>query len=260
MKELICPHCGSKDIIYRKETGEYICTRCGWTSQSIDLKYYEPYKKTEEKPVKIPPTFRKKYKISDKHEETKRNIMLHIRRLAEHLPILDVDIRTAESILDRVIGKKKWKRKYLAIALVIISKKLNNTTYIPYEKYLNILGPRLTLQELRRTLKEVKRLSNIKLYRTSDEREILSKFYKEYGYDDNVAELINKIYKITRKTHIASGRKPATLYAAIAFISYKIYGYPITLRKTSKLANVTEVPIRNMIKEIMRKIQIEIDI
>jgi len=257
--EVICPNCGSKDIIYKKETGEYICTRCGWTSQTADLKYYRPYKKVEEKPVNIE-VMHAKTRIIDRTEEGKRIIMLYIRRLADHLPVMDIDIKTAERLLNKVLTKKKWKRKYLAASLLILAKKLNNTIQIPYDEYIKILGPKLSIQELRRTLKEVKKTANIRLYRTTDEREILSRFYKEYGYDDEVTNLIIKIYRMAKKAHIASGKKPATLYAAIAYISYKIYGYPITLRKTSELSGVTEVPIRNMIKDMMEKIQIEINI
>ena len=259
MTDITCPNCGSTDIIYKKETGEYICTRCGWTSQTADLKYYEPFKKVEEKPINIKPT-QLKVRIVDRNEEAKRMIMIYVRRLADHLPVMDIDIKTAERLLNKVLTKKKWKRKYLAASLLILAKKLNNTIQIPYEEYIKILGPKLSIQELRRTIKDVKKAANIRLYRTTDEREILSKFYKEYGYDDDVANLIVNMYKMVKKAHIASGKKPATLYAALAYISYKIYGYPITLRKTSELAGVTEVPVRNMIKNIMGKIQIEINI
>jgi len=259
MNDITCPLCGSSNIIYKRETGEYICANCGWTIQITDLKYYKPYKK-EEETLRTKSLDKNITMVNTKEDILKRNVMNIIRRLADHLPIRDVDIKVAQDIFDRIARKKKWRRSYLAIALLIMAKKLNNTTEISYTEYIKVLGNRLSKAELKRTLKDVKKYANIKLYRTVDEREILSKFYMEYGYDDTVVDFIRKLYTFIRKKRIGSGKKPKTIYATLAYIAYKIYGYPITLKHAAKLAGITEVPIRNMVKEIMRKIQIEISI
>ncbi|HEW93472.1 MAG TPA: transcription initiation factor IIB family protein [Thermoprotei archaeon] len=260
MSTMKCPLCGSEEFIYKRDTGEYICKKCGCTISVMELKYYKPYPKEER--VKAYRKYTDKFTapVKTDEEEAYREIEILIRRFADHTPTREVDIKVAKDLLKRILKKRRWKKKYLAAALLIVAKKINNSIDASLSEYLKLIGSRSTINELKRTIKEVRKAANIRIFKNIDERMILSKFYSVYGYDDRVTDLISKIYKIIKARHLASGKKPETVYASIAYISYKLYGYPITIRKTAELVNITEVPIRNMIRSIMRNIHIIIDI
>jgi transcription initiation factor TFIIIB Brf1 subunit/transcription initiation factor TFIIB len=202
-------------------------------------------------------------------ERYKKEIHSIFEEIQYVFPVIKkVDIKTAEQLLDMYLGKNvdrkhRWKKKVLALALLILATKMNNTQTFSVKKVEKLYSPEsITIKDVRRAYKDVVKTLRIKIPGRPKEEEIrvLSKFRRKYGRDEDVERLMKRLYEETKKKKIGIGRTKKTVLAAIAYIAYKIYEYRITQRESAKLAGITEIPLREMVKEILRKVQIDINI
>jgi len=109
----------------------------------------------------------------------------------------------------------------------------------------------------------VLKLANVTLKYRLDEREIFSLFYGEFGYDDGVDYLMEKLINEIKRHGVIRRKSPKTVYTTVAYIAYRLLKRSngkenITLRRVSEIVDVSEVPIRNAVKEVLRELTIEI--
>lgn len=277
-ENMICPVCGGKEFKFDRLNNTYICLNCGYVMPGMMYLRADPPWKMGETLVKKTRSisFDEKYRIRTLYftkfyessaEKFKREMMMIFEEIRYKFPIIKkVDIKTAERLMNIYMGKDnrekhRWKKRVLAIALLSLATRINNTQRIPLKKVEKIYEPEnITVKDIRKAYREIVKTLNIKIpRRTRDEEiEILSRFRRRYGRDENVESLIKRIYQETKNKKIGIGRTKKTVLAAIAYISYKIYEYKITQRESAELTGITEIPLREMVKEILRKIQIEI--
>ncbi len=275
--ELVCPICGGRKFKFDRLNNTYICLSCGYVMPGMTyLRSDPPFLSQESYSRTRTVSFEKKNKLqmiySSKYYETAiekyHNEMAKLfEEIQYKLPtIKKVDVKTAEKLLDIYMKKTedkkhRWRKRVLAIALLVLATKLNNTQKIRLKKIEKIYAPEnITVKDVRKAYREIVKTLSIKIpSRPKDkEIEILSRFRRRYGRDENVERLMKEIYEKVKSKKIGIGRTKKTVFAAIAYISYKIYEYDITQRESAKLAEITEIPLREMIKEILRKVQIEI--
>ncbi len=255
-EEIICGICGSKKIVYSRHTGEYICRSCGYIIRDKEQRYYKPYRK----------------QFSDKKISTNRNTILtryhrnykenlieevkdHIEQYGEILSLPSIDITTAKTLLYKVVNKSRWNRKYLALGLLYVSNRYNSFDKRTMKEFMQI-DKSLDSKKFRKTIKNILKYSNVPLKYRLDEREIFSKFYENFGYNELVDITIEKLYDIIRKHNIIRRKSPKTIYTTIAYLAYKLFNTKkrVTLKSVTEISKVSEVPIRNTLKEILREV------
>ncbi len=266
IKEIECPVCRSRRIIYSKHTGEYICKSCGYITRDRELKYYKPYSKGDRKDKYVFPS-KKRYEYRRSYKE---NLIEEVKDIIEQYAFLlslpPSDVTLAQMLIPKVIYKGRWNKEYLSLALLYISNRYNGLEKRPLKEFLRIEG--ISPKKLRKTVKQIIKTASIALRYKVDEREIFSKFYERYGYNVKVDELIDRLYETIKRNGIARRKSSKTLYTSIAYLSYKLLmpemnpndRKNVTLRNVTKLTGVSEVPIRNTVKEILTNINIEIGI
>ena len=262
-KNVECPICGSENIVYSRHTGEYICRSCGYIILDKEQRYYKPYKKDfSDKKLKSKNT----YHVTRQHRNYRENLLEevkdYIEKYGESLSLPSVDISTAKALLHKVINKGRWNRRYLALALLYVSNRYNSFDKRSIKDFI-VLDGGFDIKKFRKTVKNILKLSNVALKYRLDEREIFSLFYETFGYDDKVDEFMEKLYDGVRKYGVIRRKSPKTVYTTVAYIAYRMLRESngretVTLRRVTEITDVSEVPIRNAVKEILRELTIEI--
>ncbi len=277
---LSCPICGGEKHTFDRLQNTYICLTCGYVFPSIaHVRSDPPFKSVEDtaprRRVNVTTAHQPRWGYPYPHtyetsaERYKKEIHVLFEEIQYVFPtIKKVDIKTAEKLLELYLSKNssrkhRWRKRVFALALLLLATKLNNTQIFPLKKVEKTYAPEnITTKDIRKAYKEIMKTLGIKIPGRPKEEEIrvLSKFRRKYGRDEKVEKLMKKLYEETRNKKIGIGRTKKTILAAIAYIAYKLYEYNVTQREAAKLAGITEIPLREMVKEILRKIQIEINI
>jgi len=274
MNKYKCPLCNSYNVRYDRELNGYVCTNCGYVFPNQLVLDSRPSFKEINSEEKDKANHRVKHittiiaipTYETKEEKFIKSMRVLIDEIREFLPTLkDNDVKTAYTLLNRLvyngIYKRKWRRGALALALVLLSIRLNGgrtPRNSGLDKYLRKIGA--NRREVRRIYKEIKEILGVKIRQRAEdeERELLTKFYQKFGFDNNVRELIRSLYSEVKRLKIGIGKPKKTVIAAIVYIAYKLYEYDITQKDVAKVAEITEIPLRNMIRDILQRVYIEI--
>ncbi len=262
---LECPVCGGTDFIHIRGEGD-VCRTCGYVLQEREISYHTPYKKTEDRPINIGRGVlrgpREYYEVQLQH------VYDLITNYGELLSLPPQDIDIARKICRRAIKTGRWNKEYLALASLYIANRFNMIRPVPIAKYAEVFTW-LDTRKFRRYYKKLIKTVKIPVGYRLDEREIYAKFYQEFGRDEKAIELIRSLSIAVRKYGVARNKSPKTVYAAIAYIAYKIVcdqkrrdgkKIQVTLKKAAKIAGLSESAIREAVKEVMRNLFIEIGI
>ena len=82
----------------------------------------------------------------------------------------------------------------------------------------------------------------------------ISKFSNQLVMQGKVEQIASKILKTARELKLTSGRGPAGIAAAAAYIGAVLVGERRTQREIAEIAQVTEVTIRNRYKELNERV------
>jgi len=258
-----CPVCGGTEFIKTSEAGE-ICRTCGYEiDRKTEISYKPPYRKTEENRYVSGPTLEspKKY-----YENLLQQVYDLVQKYGDLIGVPPQDIAMAKKICGMAIRKGRWNRNYLALTSLYIANRHNSIIEIPIKKYIETFEW-VEKRRFRRTIRRLVKTLRVNLNYRLDEREIYTKFYKEYGWDDRAIQIIKELEKIVKKNGIARNKSPKTLHAAIAFIAYKIIyddggrgtkRHRVTLKRSAEISGVSESTIREAVREILRKTVITI--
>lgn len=273
-----CPVCGGKKFNFVRSLNTYVCVKCGYVIPALKhLRHDIAFSKEEKRG-----TIRKRTKdmigkvnilYSKGYETAKEKYLREIDYLFEEVrnmfpTIKSVDIQTAKRLLGRYLAskaskKRRVRKKILVLGLTYLATKINNTQRLSLkrieEKYKH---EDITAKDIRKVYKYIVKTLRIKIPRRRDEerRFILTKLRREIGRDKEVEDLMKKLYQQIHERKIGMGRSKKTILAAIAYISYKLFEYNVTQRKVAAVVGITEIPLREMIKEILNRVQIEIQV
>jgi len=293
-KKLICPNCGSNNIIYDPDTGEYICKDCGYVLDiSIDLgKEWREFtakdmeaKRRTGSPIDLTKmgaglsteigNIEDLYKLSDED----RLAFLRLRKWQQRtVSSLERNLRLAMTELKRIISQlelpeyieKEAARLYLLAAEKGLVRGRSVETvvaacvYIACRKYevpktfdelAQAAG--VNKKELGRTYRFLIRQLKIKIQPISP-IEYVHRFGSQLGLPPEVIAKAVEILEEAKKKDLTSGRGPTGLAAAALYIATTLYGIRKTQREIAEIAGVTEVTIRNRYKELIEKLNINI--
>jgi transcription initiation factor TFIIB len=293
-----CPECGASLFMRDQESGEVVCTNCGFVAETKladrgpEWRAFTPEQQTKKARAGAPHTFT----IHDKGLSTKidwrdirgfppeKRAQLHrLRRWQRRSRVSSSTERTLASALSdmyRMASSLNLPKNVLETASVIYRKAT--------KKHLNrgrsIRGMAVAAMYLAcrrcgvvRTLGDMARASDI------NKKEV-GRYYrflvKKLGYsvpsvkaEDYVTRLCNeltlhgkaeevsyKIVKAARKLRLTSGRGPKGSAAAASYLASTVVGQRRTQREVAEAMDITEVTIRNRYKEIMEKLLIVISL
>lgn len=265
-----CPICGGNRFNYDRLNNAYICTTCGYVMEiSINIRMDPPFPKTDRRVIEVKkgkdmPEIKTKYRLPI--EKYLDELYSEIDTMSKFLPtVKKVDILLAKKILRRYIGKSgrkiRRRKRELALSLLYVSTRINKIYPLSSKEIYTIAKKlKLSIKDTRRISKDIlKKLEiRIKPRYEDEEREILNKIWRHLGRDRDVNELIKKIHRVVKEKRIGVGKTKKTVMASIAYIAYKIYGYNVSQDKIANIVGISSVPLRNMVKEIMLNVYIEI--
>ena len=293
-----CPECGASLFMFDQESGEVVCTNCGFVVETKladrgpEWRAFTPGQQTKRARAGAPYTFT----IHDKGLSTKidwrdirgfppeKKAQLHrLRRWQRRSRVSSSTERTlafALSDMYRMADALNLPKNILETASVIYrkanKKRLNRGRSI---QGMVVAAMYLACRQcgLVRTLNEMAQASGI------NKKEV-GRYYrflvKKLGYsvpsvkaEDYVARLCNelaihgkveevayKILKAARKLRLTSGRGPIGAAAAASYLASTVVGERRTQREVAEAVDVTEVTIRNRYKEMMEKLLIVISL
>jgi len=98
--------------------------------------------------------------------------------------------------------------------------------------------------------------------KTEDNRVLLliSKAVMKFNMSGDIELISRQIYTALCSNHTSSGRSPLTLAGAILYISCKLLGTELTQKDLAVCCDVTEVSLRNNTREIMKRVDIIVEI
>ncbi len=265
-----CPICGGTRFNYDRLNNAYICTTCGYVMEiSINIRVDPPFPKSEERRIQVKREkdsmdIKAHYKLPI--EKYLDELYSEIDTISKFFPtIKEVDILLAKRLLRHYISKSgrkiRRRKRELALSLLYVSTKINKIYPLSSRDVYNLAKKlKLSIKDTRRISKDIMKKLEIRIRPRyeDEEREILNKIWKELGRDKKVNELIRKIHKAVKEKRIGVGKTKKTVMASIAYIAYKIHGYSISQDKLARIVGISSVPLRNMVKEIMINVYIEI--
>ena len=113
-------------------------------------------------------------------------------------------------------------------------------------------------KEIGRNYRNISRQLKLKLLPTTPQ-DYVSRFSNRLKLSSEVQEKTFEILKKAGREELTSGRGPTGLASAALYIASVLCGERRTQREVAEMAGVTDVTIRNRYKEIVRKLDIEIN-
>jgi len=295
---LVCPECGSTNIIEDPVRGELVCQDCGYViSESMidtsqDWRAFDSEQMTRRARGGAPLTFSKHdlgltteigkgvlelYKVApSKRAQYYRMTKWHKRLIRSK----DRNLSYALSELQRVVS-------FLGLSRAIhekIAKYYNEAVNrgLIRGRSIEAVIAALTYAVTRemgspRTLEEILEVCNVnkrevgRAYRylarelgirilPADPASFIPRFCTILGLSDKVQAKALEILKKAKKAGISSGKGPTGIAAAVIYIASVLVGERRTQREIADTLGITEVTIRNRFKEIISKLGIEKEI
>ncbi len=287
-----CPECGCSDVIMDTRTGEKICKKCGlvisdyhvdnrheW--RSLDQDEIEKKARTgapatylihdkglstevgwsQKDKKKIASNQRAQYyrlmrwqKRLDSNSQTLATGLSKIDRVASHLH-LPKNVREASSLLYRkVVDKNMIKGRsidsIISACLYIVCRQTH------YSRTLDEITKAAHTDriEVGKVYRVILRELNIKL-RPPNPIEYVPRFASALSLPESVQLQAETILKELMDSNIKCGRNPVAIAAASLYIASTISGESRTQREISKVANTSEVTLRNRCRELFSKLK-----
>ncbi len=294
-EKLVCPNCGSENIIYDPKTGEYICKDCGYVvRQEYDLgpewRHFDDEfvdRRRTGAPLsftkvgmgvtteigdtsdiyKLPAHLRGKFMKMKKWQSrllstVDRNLKqaIHqLRQMAESLNLPNYVVEEAARIYQQVVEAGLARGRNINILLV-------GTLYLVIREF----GIPKTLEELEEATgvprKEIGRAYRLIVRelgikpKPPNPIDYVYRFANELNLPPEVSAEAVEIINKAREKNVTSGRGPQGIAAAALYIAAIKHGINISPKKISEVANVTEVTIKNRYREIIKALGIEKEI
>jgi len=291
-----CPLCGSKNLIYKRNTGEVICTNCGYVVKiaNIDMgpewrSFEGDFNKARTGPPHSPlipdrgmgtilgqinvPRNYKDYKVSESRRREIRRIKMWSRRLGENAE--GRNLNRALTLLQNYADKLDAPKNAVKRAAEIYRKALKRD--LVRGRAINLLVAAslyLALRELQnpRSLNTISKKTGLR-------RKEVARYYRMIIKELNIkppqadpaiyvrpialrlnlpGEIIVSAENIIgelKRMRVTSGKDPIGLATAAIYIACKQMNYDITHKEIVKVVDITEVTIRNRVREIKKHLE-----
>ena len=296
IKNMVCPICGSTDLMWDRKRGEVICRNCGAVIEENMIDYSQEWREFNSEgsgenrrrtgsPLsgakydfgtstkvgqptdlsKLTPSHRRKAtrmstwqrRISTASERNLKAATGELKRAASALHLPSIVINEAADIYRRATMKELVRGRSMPSVVAGAIYAACRIHGIP--RTLDEIAeafPGLTKKDIGKTYRFICRELNIKILPTSP-LDYIHRFGSELGVSQKTITEAVKLMKEAEKKEITSGKGPMGIAAAALYIAALLMNEKKTQREVADVANVTEVTIRNRYKELVEKLKLE---
>ena len=296
IKNMVCPICGSTDLIWDRKRGEVICKRCGAVIEENMIDYSQEWREFSSEGTgesrrrtgsplsgakydfgtstkigqatdlsKLSPSQRRKAtrmstwqrRISTASERNLKAATGELKRAASALHLPNIVVNEAADIYRRATKKELVRGRSMPSVVAGSIYAACRIHGIP--RTLDEIAeafPGLTKKDIGKTYRFICRELNIKILPTSP-LDYIHRFGSELGVSQKTITEAVRLMKEAEKKEITSGKGPMGIAAAALYIAALLMGEKKTQREVADVANVTEVTIRNRYKELVEKLKLE---
>ena len=266
--EMVCPICGSEEIVEDRVNGEIICGVCGHVldktpSREPEWRAYGYGDRIRRERVGAPLTpllhdfgFSTKAPrdLARRGPKDRRmiRILSQIHGLASSMGLPNVVAETAALIYRRaeklrLLTKSMYRvvpaaSLYLAARVHGIPRMVREFSAISGVDEKSILRCCMKLR------------LGLKLNPPRVQDAYISRFIKSLGLKGRVEDLANTILEMAKRLNLTQGRSSRPMAAAAIYIAAKTLNVRVSQRRLAKVAGISPVTLRRRYKEILRKI------
>ncbi len=291
---MVCPFCGSTELIWDRKRGEVICKKCGAVIEENMIDYQQEWREFSESsgesrrrtgsPLseakydfgtstkvghaadlsKLTASQRRKAtrmetwqkRISTASERNMKAAMGELKRAASALHLPNIVINEAADIYRKAAAKELVRGRSMpsVVAGAIYAACRRNSIPRTLDEIAEAF-PGLTKKDIGKTYRFICRELNIKILPTSP-LDYIHRFGSELGVSQKTITKAVEIMKEAEKKEITSGKGPMGIAAAALYIAALLEGEKKTQREVAEVAGVTEVTIRNRYKELIEKLKL----
>ena len=289
-----CPSCGSGDIIFDGERGEYICNNCGlvieenvtdtgpeWRAFDSEqrnarartgapIKYMKPNKglvteidmyNKDIRGTKLP-SKRQAHKRASIASSSERNYLValpELNRVASYLGLPD-NVRESAALLYRSCVKNNLIRgrpieTVVNAALYATCRQAGMPRTL--DEISQISG--VPKKEIGRTYRVIAHELGLKIPLT-DPIAYVPRYVAALKLSGEAQEKSVLLLKQAMKKGLVSGRSPTGVSAAAVYIASALVGERRTQKEVAEVAGVTEVTIRNRYRELKKELAIDVNL
>ncbi len=293
---MVCPICGSTDLIWDRKRGEVICRKCGAVIEENMIDYSQEWREFSSEGTgesrrrsgsplseakydfgtstrvghaadltKLTASQRRKAtrmetwqrRISTASERNLKAATGELKRAASALHLPNIVINEAADIYRRAAMKELVRGRSMPSVVAGAIYAACRRNGIP--RTLDEIAeafPGLSKKDIGKTYRFICRELNIKILPTSP-LDYIHRFGSELGVSQKTITKAVEIMKEAEKKEITSGKGPMGVAAAALYIAALLEGERKTQREVAEVAGVTEVTIRNRYKELIEKLKLE---
>ena len=295
MDNLVCPLCGSKNIIFDHMRGEYVCGNCGtvvsdkvvdvgreWrifqfsdintkarTGRSLTNAIHDKgltttfsvnskgVSKTMKKKLREMKRIQVKMRISRKDKPITTGLK-YLNEFVTKLNLPSYVREHASLILKKALENTSAKEKTIkamAAAAILMASKMHG---LP--KTQRLIAKELGLSEKEIWHAEKRILSNVKNIgvKMPDPKSFIPYLVNVLNLSSKVQYLAAYLTYLARKIELASGRGPIGLAAASVYVASILLDEKGTQQEVASVCNITDVTIRNRYSDIIENFDIEV--
>lgn len=203
--------------------------------------------------------WQRRTRVSGARERTLASALKEISRLSSAMDLPD-NIRETAAVVYKAAVKKnlirgRSKNVVATAALYIACRKRN----VPRTLDEFADSTEFDREEVGRTYRFLSRELTLKLKPTKPQRYI-QRFCNDLNLSGDVRQLAEDIIEQAEEAEIISGKGPTGLAAASIYISSVKVGERRTQKEIAEVADVTEVTVRNRYKDLVKRLDIEIEV
>ena len=203
--------------------------------------------------------WQRRIKVSNAAERNLATALQELERIASNLS-LPQDVRETAAVIYRKAVKENMIRGRSIEGVVAASiYAACRQTNVPrtLEEIANVT--RIKKKEIGRTYRILSRTLSLKMMPTKPE-DYVDRFCSKLKLSSEVKKKALEILKEADERDITSGRGPTGVSAAAIYIASILMDERRTQREVAEVAGVTEVTIRNRYKELIEKLNIDVEI
>ncbi|MEM2155319.1 MAG: transcription initiation factor IIB [Candidatus Jordarchaeales archaeon] len=196
------------------------------------------------------------------HSATDRNLayaMSELERIASQIAIPAPVKQTAANLYRKIIKKSLIRGRSIEAMIAATIYGACRIRKIPRTLDEIAKHSHVNKKELGRCYRLVLKELQIKIPVT-DPKDFIPRFSNELHLPPKVQTLATQIIEQAKKTGITAGKDPTGLAAAALYIAAILEGERRTQREISEVAEVTEVTVRNRYKELVKKLNLNVEI
>ncbi|MCD6488972.1 MAG: transcription initiation factor IIB family protein [Desulfurococcales archaeon] len=290
-----CPECGSKDIIFDYERGEYICMRCGtvikervidvgreWrifrtdgdsnrksrTGKPLTNALHDKGLTTTFSPRargsrRLKKTMRAIYKLQNEIRISKKDKPIvtglrYLHKYAKELGLPSYVREDAARILRKALQKNNVKKKTIrafAAASILLACKMHKKA-ITLKQIARTLG--FSERSLWHAEKRILQSVGRIAVRIPDPKDFIPPIINKLGLSSRVQYLAAYLTYLAKKQELSSGRGPIGLAAATVYVASILLDEKRTQQEVAKSCNITDVTIRNRYGDLVENLDIKV--